>query len=112
MSNKVGRRIPKRAIFLDSFCGALAELRPGRRTVADGLQALANDPRVSTFERGAPWLERLIRELISDGLAAENKAEPYPWHRFNLTGKGREMLASLKTPAPHRRPIRRMVPKR
>jgi hypothetical protein len=86
-------RAVKRTLFLDSFCGALAELPRGRRTVNDGLQALAHDPRVSTFERGAPWLERLIRELVADGLAVETEAEPYPWHRFKLTDAGRQMLA-------------------
>lgn len=88
----------KRAIFLDSFCGALAELPPGRRTVTDGLQALDRDPLVSTFERGAPWLERLIRDMVAEGLAVEDTAEPYPWHRFNLTDAGRQMLASPKPP--------------
>jgi hypothetical protein len=79
----------RRPIFFDSFSGALAELPPGRRTVADALRALSHDSRVSTFERGAPWLERLIRELLESGLVVEDKAEPYPWHRLVLTDKGK-----------------------
>jgi hypothetical protein len=89
----------RRPIFLDSFSGALAELPPGRRTVADALRALSRDPRVSTFERGKPWLERLIRELLDAGLVVEDKAEPYPWHRFVLTEAGRAALQNSPTEA-------------
>lgn len=81
-------------VHLDLFCGALAELPPSRRTVTAGLQALAHDSRVSTFERGTPWLERLICDLVAGGLVVEDKAEPYPWHRFNLTDAGRTELAA------------------
>ena len=81
-----------RAVFVDSFSGAMAELPPGKRTVEDGLRALLADPRVSTFERGAPWLERLIDDLKARDLIIEDHAEPYPWHRFNLTAAGKRMV--------------------
>ena len=80
-----------RAVFVDSFSGAMAELPPGKRTVEDGLRALLADPRVSTFERGPDWLESLIRDLVQQGMVIEDKAEPYPWHRFTLTAKGRKV---------------------
>lgn len=86
-------------VLMDSFSGAMAELPRGRRTLMHALAALERDPRVSTFERGAVWLESLIRELLTQGLAIEDKAEPYPWHRFTLTNSGRQMLAA-QTPRP------------
>ena len=53
---------------------------------------LADDPRVSTFERGPAWLESLLSELLKTGLLIEDKTEPYPWHRYALTEAGRAML--------------------
>ena len=79
-------------VFLDSFSGSLSELPRGKRAPLNALRALAADPRVSTFERGAKWLESLLDELQKAGMIVENHAEPYPWCRFNLTDKGRAML--------------------
>ena len=31
--------------------------------------------------------------MVTQGLMTEDDREPYPWHRFNLTDKGRAMLA-------------------
>lgn len=85
-------------MVIDSFSGSLGELPKGRRTLVYALAVLADDPRVSTFERGAGWLELLLHELQFNKLVIEDKAEPYPWHRFNLTDAGRQMLASGNTP--------------
>lgn len=79
-------------IFLCSFSGSLGDLPKGRRTVLDGLRALASDPRVSVWERDTPWLERLIADMQHQGLIVDDRAEPYPWCRFNLTNAGRAML--------------------
>lgn len=62
------------------------------RTPAHALRVLADDPRVSTFERGTPWLESLLDELKAGGLVIEDGGEPYPWHRFDLTDAGRRLL--------------------
>ena len=80
-------------MILCSLSGTLAELPRGRRTALDGLRALSTDPRVSVWERGTPWLERLIADMLQQGLIVDDHAEPYPWCRFNLTDKGRAMLA-------------------
>jgi len=80
-------------VILCSFSGSLGELPKGKRTVQNALQVLAADPRVSTFERGTAWLESLLAELLGLGLVTEDHAEPYPWHRFNLTDEGRAVLA-------------------
>lgn len=77
-----------------SFSGSLGELSKGRRTVLDGLRVLADDPRVSVWERGPRWLESLLADLQAQGLVIEDHAEPYPWCRFNLTDAGRAMLAA------------------
>ncbi len=83
----------RKALFIDKFSGSLGELPKGQRTTLHALRVLADDPRVSTFERGDGWLESLIADLLSQGLVIEDHSEPYPWHRFNLTDKGRAMLA-------------------
>ncbi len=85
-------------VHLDSFSGSLGELPKGRRTLVYALAVLADDPRVSTFQRGVGWLEALLRELQFNKLVMEDHAEPYPWHRFNLTEAGRQMLAGGNTP--------------
>jgi hypothetical protein len=87
-------------MYIDCFSGSLGKLPRGRRTVADALRALAEDPRVSVFERGPGWLESLIDDLKAQGLVAEDHAEPYPWCRFNLTDAGRAMLAPAATQEP------------
>lgn len=80
-------------VFLDSFSSPIAELPRGQRTIAHALRALDCNPRISTFDRGAPWLELLIHELKRDGLIVEDKAEPYPWHRYTITEAGKAALA-------------------
>jgi hypothetical protein len=85
-------------MHIDSFCGSLGELPRGKRTMLHALQVLADDPRVSVFERGTGWLELLLHELQEGGLVAEDHSEPYPWCRFNLTDAGRQLLARHEPP--------------
>ena len=79
-------------MILCNFTGSLGELPRGKRTALDALRVLAADPRVSTWERGTRWLESLLADLQAQGLVIEDHAEPYPWHRFNVTDKGQAML--------------------
>jgi hypothetical protein len=79
-------------VHLDSFSGSLGELPRGKRTTLDALKVLADDPRVSTFERGPAWLEALLSDLTFSGLIVELD-EPYPWHRYALTDAGKAMIA-------------------
>ena len=80
------------SVILCSFSGNLAELPRGKRTALDGLRALSTDPRVSVWERGTPWLERLIADMLHQGLIEDDHSEPYPWCRFTITAAGRAML--------------------
>lgn len=82
------------SVFIDSFSGSLGELKRGNRTQESALRALLADPRVSVWERGTPWLERLIADLKKDGLVDEMMTEPYPWCRFMVTQKGLDFLAT------------------
>lgn len=84
--------------ILCRFSGSLGELSKGHRTIAEALCVLSEDPRVSTFERGTPWLERLLADLKAQGLIVEDESEPYPWHRFNLTAAGRELVEDTEKP--------------
>ena len=88
MSRKI---VGRRAVFLDSFSGSLGELPRGKRTTLDALRVLADDPRVSTFERGPAWMESLLSDLKFAGLIVELD-EPYPWHRYALTDAGKAMI--------------------
>ena len=49
-------------VHLDSFSGSLGELPKGRRTLVYALAVLADDPRVSTFERDKAY-DRVRRRL-------------------------------------------------
>jgi hypothetical protein len=78
----------KAAIYLDSFSGAAAELRPGHRSPFDVLEALKRDPRVSTFDMSeTPWLRGAIDALKANG-AIESVPEPYPWLRYKIKEQG------------------------
>jgi hypothetical protein len=81
---------------IDSFSGRASELKPKERTVLKLLQALAADPRISTFERGTWWLENLLNDANEQGLIVQDKGEPYPWCRFDLTDAGRQALKDGK----------------
>jgi hypothetical protein len=86
-----------RAIFLDSFSGAAADLKKGQRNEANVLAALAKSPRVSTWDMEAARLRSCLKRLTLDGLIVEDKAEPYPWHRYTVTPAGRAALAAAQS---------------
>jgi len=72
-------------IFIDSFSGPASDLKPAHRTPNRVLDALAKNPRVSTWDMSElAWLRGCIDILLRDGMVAEDKSEPYPWHRFNV----------------------------
>lgn len=77
---------------IDNFSGSLSELPKGKRSMHNALRVLEQDPRVSCFERGTPWLERLLQDLVELNLVEEEKAVPYPWCKFHLTDLGRHQL--------------------
>lgn len=79
-------------IHVDSFSGGVANLKPKHRQPIDVLGALAKDPRVSTFDMSeSVWLWQGIKSLKDGGLITELD-EPYPWHKYALTGAGWAML--------------------
>ena len=80
-------------IYIDSFSGTAADLPPSKRTPGHVLRALARDPRVSTFDMGeSRWLRGCIDALVRLEHINPDPAEPYPWHRYDITDKGRERL--------------------
>ena len=81
-------------IMLDSFSGPAAALPKGYRTAVDVLRALAKAPRVSTWDMDSePWLRGVIGDLKRCGYLAEDKDEPYPWHRYVLPESGKALAA-------------------
>ncbi len=84
-------------VILCSFSGVIAGLRRGRRTPLAALQVLEKHPRVSTFDLGEmPWLNRLLGDLLHQVLIVQVD-EPYPWHRYEITTAGRQMLGAVAT---------------
>lgn len=79
-------------VFLDSFNGALADLKRGQRTTENALAVLKKSPMVSTWDMSEnKWLWRLVCDLKESGLVVELE-QPYPWHRYALTDKGMALL--------------------
>jgi hypothetical protein len=77
-------------IHVCCFSGAAGELT-GRqkRNPMLVLQALSNDPRVSTWDMETLW--KTIDTLKENGWIAQI-VEPYPWHRFVITEDGKNKL--------------------
>ena len=84
-------------IHFDSFSGAVADLSKKEQGVPTRvLAALTKNPRVSTWDMSESRnLRGSLRFLIDDGKIEELK-EPYPWHRFQLTDKGKAELENNK----------------
>ena len=83
-------------IYIDSFSGLAAELRPSQRTPGHVLRTLTRDPRVSTFDLiESRWLARCIDALAQAEYIKADPSEPYPWHRYTITDKGRKQLRTL-----------------
>ena len=80
-------------IYLDSFSGALADLKPKERTNLTILRTLKRHPLVSCWDMSEHrWIRDAIAELIRmQVLVAEN--ESYPWHRFSVTPTGDALLS-------------------
>ncbi len=80
-------------MFLDSFSGAIADLRKPERNQQSALRVLSKHPRVSTWDMAEyAWVRSLIGDLLRDGLITEDRSEPYPWHRYRLTCAGRRAM--------------------
>jgi len=73
-------------VHVCSFSSPAAELPKGKRNSAHVIDALRDNPRVSTWDLSEmPWLRRCIADLKRRGLIVEDKSERFPWHRYSLT---------------------------
>lgn len=80
-------------IHIDSFSGAVTDLKPGQRTSDNVLAVLAKHPRVSTWDMSEyAWLRARITDLYQRGLVVIDHSEPFPWVRYVLTDAGRAAL--------------------
>ena len=84
------------SVHLCSFSGSVAYLsRKQKKNPMQVLQALANDPRVSTWDMDEHNLWQTIYALVEKGLLRdETKKEVYPWCRFTVTKAGRKAIAA------------------
>jgi hypothetical protein len=73
-------------VILDSFSGPASELRGSARTSDNVLAVLSRNPRVSCWDMSEhAWLRSCISDLVKRGAIAEDKSEPYPFHKFTPT---------------------------
>ena len=80
-------------IHLDSFSGAVADLKPAHRDSESVLQTLSKNPTVSTWDMSELlWLRSAISDLKKRGLIV-SKDEPFPWLRYELTDAGKQLRA-------------------
>lgn len=83
------------AVFLDSFSGAIGDMKPrDQRDSRKVLAVLRDYPRFSVFdatERDA--IARTLTNLYGAGLIDYPKPQPgYPWCRAVVTPKGLQLL--------------------
>jgi len=72
-------------IFIDSFSGDAANIKPKERTVENLVLVLKENPKISTWDFSEnPWLHRLIKDALEKWMIKE-AYEPYPWHRYVIT---------------------------
>ncbi len=82
----------KKAIFLDNFSGSIIELPKSKRNIINALKVLALDSRISTFDFSEYiWLCNLIDKLKEKEYITEIDSA-YPWHKYQLTDKGKHKL--------------------
>lgn len=79
-------------IYLDSFSGKAADLKRKDRTELNVLRCLSESPRLSVWDLSElAWLRNIVGGLRRSGMIVDVD-EPFPWHRFQLTEKGRAAL--------------------
>ena len=87
-------------IHICSFTSDVSLLRPHqKRNPIVVLQCLGHNPRVSTWEMGEHGLWKTIKALEDNGWIVEKDAA-YPWHAYEITAAGDEILAAT----PHNTP--------
>ena len=79
-------------VHIDSFSGAVADLSKKEQGYpAKVISALIKSPLVSTWDMSESRnLRASLRFLLDNGMIKELD-EAYPWHRFQITNKGKEM---------------------
>lgn len=83
-------------IHVCSFAASVGRLTPKeRKDKLCILRALAEDPRISVWDmdEGRPRLWRTIYRMVDEGLIVGIYAS-FPWHKYNLTDKGKAMLTA------------------
>lgn len=69
-------------IFIDSFSGCAAGIKPKDRTVDKLIDVLKENPRISCFDMSEkPWLCSLVNQAKKDGFIKQIN-EPYPWLKY------------------------------
>jgi hypothetical protein len=79
--------------FVCNFSGKVAELKPRqKRNPILVLNVLSQDSYVSTFDMSEHNLYKTINELKYLQWITQAENIPYPWHKFEITEKGYNVL--------------------
>ena len=80
-------------VHIDSFSNAtVVDLKKSMRNENGVLNALKINPRISTFDMSEhQWLPPIIK-LLEGKQMIKSLDEPYPWHKFKLTKKGKDAI--------------------
>jgi hypothetical protein len=79
--------------FVCSFSSKIAELKPRqKRNPILVLSILSKDPYISTFDMSENNLYRTLDELKCLQWVTQIENISYPWHKFEITEKGYNVL--------------------
>lgn len=82
-------------VHVCSFSGGAAKLKPReQRDPQKVLEALKNDPMVSTWDMGEHGLWKTIEYLENNGFIMSEKSD-YPWCKYVVTEKGINYLMEV-----------------
>lgn len=71
-------------VMIDSFSGAVADLKRHNRTPEKVIECLRKNPRVSVWDMDTDWLRNILMMLARQGKIVDDGKEPYPWIRYKV----------------------------
>lgn len=70
-------------VHICSFSGDVADLKPVQRTESNVIEALRQNPRVSTWDMEKKWLRQMLNALEAKGrITLADRS--YPWNTYKV----------------------------